>query len=68
MFENIILKRKMGVFQIGPAGAPAKHGIYPLDFFVVFAKNFVFPLRLFFTAKHAKCYAKGRKAGLKGYI
>jgi hypothetical protein len=48
----------MGAFLIGPAGTLAKHGIYLLDFFVVFAKNFVFPLRLFFTAKYAKCYAK----------
>jgi hypothetical protein len=25
-------------FQIGRAGTPAKHRIYPLDFFVVFAR------------------------------
>jgi hypothetical protein len=31
--------RSKGAFQISPAGTPAKHGIYPLDFFVVFAKN-----------------------------
>jgi hypothetical protein len=30
---------KKGAFQISPAGTSAKHGIYPLDFFVVFAKN-----------------------------
>jgi hypothetical protein len=41
----------------------AKHGIYLLDFFEVFAKNFVFPLRLFFTAKHAKELRKGREDG-----
>jgi hypothetical protein len=30
--------------------------------------GFVFPLRLFFTAKHVKYYAKERKAGQKEYI
>jgi hypothetical protein len=36
-----------GVFQIGPAGAPAKHEIYPLDF----SKN-----RLFVNLNYRESY------------
>jgi hypothetical protein len=38
-FINHLALTLSRAFQIGPAGTPAKHGIYLLDFFVVFAKN-----------------------------